>query len=73
MAEDTSKFLSDVTTIKIIVKSIGPHRAPAIFNRIVDRCSRQGLIQVSENPKRLFQCAFLPSVSFSGIWRVAGA
>ncbi|CAI5455505.1 unnamed protein product [Caenorhabditis angaria] len=65
MKGSTSDFLTDVQTVNIVIKQIGPNKSLPAYKRIVERCFRQNVIQVSENPRRLFHCKFVPSVSFT--------
>ncbi|EFO89603.1 hypothetical protein CRE_07318 [Caenorhabditis remanei] len=65
MKSSTSDFLTDVQTVNIVIKQIGPNKALPAFKRIVERCSRQRVIQVSDNPRRLFHCSFTQSSSYT--------
>uniref|UniRef100_A0A1I7T982 Trafficking protein particle complex subunit 9 n=1 Tax=Caenorhabditis tropicalis TaxID=1561998 RepID=A0A1I7T982_9PELO len=65
MKSSTSDFLTDVQTVNIVIKQIGPNKSLPAFKRIVERCSRQRVIQVSDNPRRLFHCSFTQSSSYT--------
>uniref|UniRef100_A0A8R1DTS9 Uncharacterized protein n=1 Tax=Caenorhabditis japonica TaxID=281687 RepID=A0A8R1DTS9_CAEJA len=65
MKSSTSDFLTDVQTVNIVIKQIGPNKSLPAFKRIVERCSRQRVIQVSDNPRRLFHCSFIQSSSYT--------
>ncbi|ULT80832.1 hypothetical protein L3Y34_011012 [Caenorhabditis briggsae] len=65
MKSSTSDFLTDVQTVNIVIKQIGPNKSLPAFKRIVERCSRQRVIQVSDNPRRLFHCSFTQTSSYT--------
>ncbi|CAB3410328.1 unnamed protein product [Caenorhabditis bovis] len=63
MSNSAYDFLKDVQTVNIIIKQIGPNKSIPTFKRIVERCSRTNVIQVSDNPRRVFRCSFVSATN----------